>query len=110
MTPVILMMIFVIVQAGLWFHAVQVAENAAADGADRARRYHATASDGETAAQQFVAEAGITLAAAPAVDRSDDTASVTVTVTVAHLVPGWPGTVSRTAVAPVERFIPEGDR
>ena len=36
--------------------------------------------------------------------------SASVTVEVPRLLPGFPGTVRRTSVAPVERFLPESER
>ena len=55
-TPVLLLLIMVVIQFGLWYHASHVAEAAAQQGASVARVEAATAADGRTSAQQFMAD------------------------------------------------------
>ncbi|HTD49543.1 MAG TPA: TadE/TadG family type IV pilus assembly protein, partial [Acidimicrobiia bacterium] len=60
-TPVLLLLIMVVIQFGLWYHASHVAEAAAQQGAAAARVETGTAADGRASAQQFMADAAATL-------------------------------------------------
>jgi len=103
LTPLLLLLVLVSVQAALWYHAGQLADSAAADGAAAAARYAAGTGAGEAAVAQFVADAGGQLVSAGL--SADGTAVVaTVAVRVPHVVPGWPDVVTRRASAPIERL------
>lgn len=106
LTPVLLLLVLVSVQAALWYHAVQLADNAAADGASAAARYAAGIDAGSAALAGFVADAGGHLVAG-AVTGDGTVMTATATVRVPHLLPGWPDTVTRQATAPVERLTVE---
>jgi Flp pilus assembly protein TadG len=107
LTPVLLLLVLVSVQAALWYHAVQLADNAAADGAATAARHGADAAAGTTAVAEFVREGGGRLLATEVV--SDGTQMVvSATIHVPGVVPGWPDTVTRRATAPVERLTDSG--
>jgi Flp pilus assembly protein TadG len=103
LTPLVLLLVLVSVQAALWYHAAEVADSAAADGAAAAARYAAGTGTGTAAVAQFVAESGGRLVSASI--SADGTAMVaTVAVHVPTVVPGWPDTVTRRASAPIERL------
>jgi Flp pilus assembly protein TadG len=110
LVPVLLLLVLVVVQAGLWLHAAQLADHAAADGAAAAARYGSTTGDGITAAAAFVADAGGRLAADPAVISGPATVRVAVRVHVPRVVPGWPDEVEGVADVPTERVVPETQR
>jgi Flp pilus assembly protein TadG len=107
LTPVVLALIVVIAQAALWFHAVQLADGAAAEAVTAASRYGASPADGEQALRQFTVEAGAKVASA-LVSGGDQEVVATVTVEVPHVVPWWPGTVTRSAHATTEHLAPVG--
>jgi len=103
LTPLVLLLVLVSVQAALWFHAAQLADSAAADGAAAAARYAAGTGAGEAAVAQFVADAGGQLVSS-SVSADGTTMVATVAVHVPHVVPGWPAVVTRRASAPIERL------
>jgi Flp pilus assembly protein TadG len=107
LTPLVLLLVLVSVQAALWYHATQLADSAAADGASAAARFAAGTGAGEAAITQFVADAGgLLVSAAVSVDGTAVVA--TVAVHVPHVVPGWPDVVTRRASAPIERLTEAG--
>jgi hypothetical protein len=108
-TPVLLLAVLLVVQLALWMHAAQVADAAAAKGAAAAALRSGTAADGVQAASVVVTQAGSVLAAPPRATRGT-TATVEVRVRLTRIVPGLPSVVTRRAVAPVERFLPESRR
>jgi hypothetical protein len=109
-TPALLAIVLVVLQAALWFHAGQLAGHAAADAVDAAAAHGARAADGVGAAEAFVADAGGRLADAPVVVVSATAVTATVTVRVPRLVPGWPATVVQRTTGPLERVVPEAGR
>ena len=104
--PALMALIFITVQAGLYFYARNVALAAAQEGARAAAARGATSTEGANAASAFVSRAGAQLLGASAVssERTATTVTVTVSGTSVSLVPGFPGRVIRqSASAPVER-------
>jgi hypothetical protein len=95
--------VLVVVQTALWYHAAEVADNAAGDGASAAARLGASAALGSAAAADFVADAGGQLVEAH-VSADGTTMVATATVHVPRVIPGWPDTVTRSASAPMERI------
>lgn len=111
--PVLLLLLMLIVQFGLMFHARNVAEQAAQEGAAVARQFNGSASDGKTDAQAFLAEVGTgTLRKQRVkVSRTDTRATATVSGVVVSVVPGLKLRVSESASGPVEHYVPlDGDR
>jgi Flp pilus assembly protein TadG len=104
--PVLLLLIMLIVQFGLWYHAAHVAEAAAQEGVRTARVDTGSAPAGQARAQQFVENAAPTLLVDVAVNatRTADTARVEVTGTVRSIVPGMNLPVRAAAESPVELF------
>src|SRR6266567_4056943 len=97
-TPVLLLLVLLVVQVGLYFHASHIALAAAEEGARAARTRLGTA-----------AALGDGLIRSPVVTatRSPATARVEVRGQVATVVPGLRLTVDRAVESPIERFIPE---
>lgn len=108
--PALLFWIMLIVQYGLWFHAKQVAEAAAAEAVDAARPANATADDGTFAARALLDSSGNLANARIDVDRGAERVSVEVSGDAPQLVPGLDWSVTARADAAIERFIPEPDR
>lgn len=106
--PMVLALIFGIVQGGLFFHARTVALAAAQEGVRAASGLDATAADGAVAAREFLAKAGgpSTLSdAAVQPQRSTTQASVTVSGFAPSVLPGWTGPrIVQTSQMPVERW------
>ncbi len=115
--PAFLFMILLIVQLGLYFHAISIASAAAQEGARDASLQPASLEAGETAARDLLDALAPELLAGADVDGQfvDGGESVRMTVTgdVSQVV-AIPGadlsiSVSETAETPVERFRPAGD-
>ncbi len=104
LTPLLLLLVLVSVQAALWYHAAQLADSAAADGASAAARYGASTAIGTTALAAFVTDAGGLLVTS-SVSGNGAAMVATATVHVPHLLPGWPELVTRRASAPIERLV-----
>jgi Flp pilus assembly protein TadG len=107
--PVVLTLLLLSVQAGLFFHARHVARAAANEGLRAARLYGHTAVDGQAAAAQLLRQSGGDLISDEQVTATRDTstASVSVTGQAISLLPGVSLNVSETSSGPVERFTPD---
>ena len=104
--PVLLFLIMVIIQAGLWFHGAQIMEAAAQEGVRAGRVDSATAADAEDRARQFVSTLSPSLASTSRVQASRTAATTRVSVEgqVEAVIPGLRLTVRGTAESPTERF------
>ena len=104
--PVLLFLIMVIIQAGLWCHGSQIMEAAAQEGVRAGRVDSATAVDAEERARQFVSTLSPSLASTSTVHASKTAATTRVTVEgqVEAVIPGLRLTVSGSAESPTERF------
>jgi Flp pilus assembly protein TadG len=108
--PVVLFWIMLIVQYGLWWHAKQVANAAAAEAVDAAQVSSGTARDGEDAAASYLAQSGNLDDITITVSREPTAVTVEVHGDAPRLVPGIEWSVTARSAAPVERFIPEFER
>jgi Flp pilus assembly protein TadG len=110
--PALLLALMLIVQFGLLFHAKNVAENAAQEGAAAGRRFDGSEAGAAERARTFLAELGPRMLSNRTVttQRTPETATVTVTGTVISLVPGLDLTVEESASGPVERYVPPADQ
>jgi Flp pilus assembly protein TadG len=106
--PALLFTLMLIVQFGLMFHARNIAEQAAQEGAATARRFDGTEANAKDKTNQFLASLGTSTLEDRnvTVNRTGQTATVTVTGTVISLVPGLHLSVSESASGPVERYVP----
>jgi Flp pilus assembly protein TadG len=111
LTPVLLFLVLVIVQFGLWYHAQHVANAAAEQGLDSASANGGTADGGRQRAEEFLEGAAPTLIEDAVVtsSRESDIATVEVRGIAVALIPGLTLTVSAETSSPVERFY-EDDR
>ena len=108
--PVVLFWIMLTVQYGLWWHAKQVANAAAAEAVDAAQVSTGSASDGEDAAASYLAQSGNLDNITVTVSREPTVVTVEVRGDAPQLVPGFEWSVTARSTAPVERFIPEPER
>ena len=114
--PVVLLILFGVIQGALYFHGRNVALAAAEQGVRTARADGQTNRAGTAAghARQFLADTGelnnlTALSITPDVDA--DTVRVTVTARTVSLLPGMPGPkISQTAAGNIERFTNDGNR
>lgn len=105
--PLAFLLLFTLIQGGVWLHGRSVAHHAAQQAVDAQRVYDAAPGAGVAAADAYLARMGGSLNGA-AVHVSDDNETVSVRVegNVINLVPGWSGHVSQSVRAPVEKFRP----
>ncbi|UUW92488.1 TadE/TadG family type IV pilus assembly protein [Pimelobacter simplex] len=106
--PALLFGLMLIVQAGLYFHARNVAEQAAQEGAAEARAFDGDEASAKQRAMTFLGALGDRALTDRnvEVDRGAETATVTVSGDVISLVPGVSWSVSESASGPVERYVP----
>ncbi|MFG2885726.1 TadE/TadG family type IV pilus assembly protein [Streptomyces sp. NPDC048297] len=105
--PLAFLMLFGLIQGGIWFHGRSVAHHAAQQALDAQRVYGAPDGAGQEAGHEFLAGMGGSLANPQIhVNAGADTVSVQVEGDVIMLVPGWRVHVSQTVQAPVEKFRP----
>lgn len=105
--PALFAVMFLGMQAALYYHARTVAIAAAQEGARAAGSEIGRESDGIAAANQFVSDAGgddVLVGAAFTADRSGTTATVTVQGFSLSVIPGWKPVVRQTASVPIERL------
>ena len=107
-TPALLFLCMVLVQIGLWFHAVHVTRAAAQEGARAARVEGGTEAAGQARAEAFLRSAAPRLIRSVdvEVDRNGETARVEVRGEVLEVVPFIRLAVSGSSEGPVERFRP----
>lgn len=106
--PVVIALVLVPFQVGLWWHATQVAHAAAQEAVDAAQTLDGTEADGMAVATWFLDQAGHLTDTDVTVTRSDETVTAHVTGVAPRLLFDW--SVTATATGPVERFVPEPDR
>jgi Flp pilus assembly protein TadG len=106
--PVLLLLITLVFQFALWYHAEHVVQAAAEEGVRAARLQGGTAADGQTRAEDFLSRAGPTIVHNPTVTatRDPDTATVAITGTAVEVIPGLRLPLHSRATAVVERFRP----
>ena len=108
--PAVLFWLMLIVQYGLWWHAKQVANAAAAEAVDAAQIDTGTAAEGEAAAASYLAQSGNLTSITIAIDRGPAVVAAEIRGNAPQLVPGFAWAVTARSEAPVERFIPEPER
>lgn len=110
--PALFLLIMGVIQVALIAHAQNVAEAAAQEGVAAARKFNASAADGEATASAALADLGPRMLTGRevVVARTATTATVTVTGRALSIVPGFGRTIVETSSGPVERYVaPERD-
>ena len=108
--PLLVWWLMLIVQYGLWWHAKQVADAAAAEAVDVAQTVDGTAADGEAAALSLLDTSGNLSGVSVSVDRGADVVTAEVQGDAPKLVPGWGWGVTARSQAPVERPLSASER
>ena len=108
--PLLLWWLMLIVQYGLWWHAKQVADAAAAEAVDVAQTPDGSAAEGDAAARGFLTRSGNLRNVTVDVTRADDVVTVQVQGDAPRLVPGWDWGVTARSEAPIERLVLEGEQ
>jgi hypothetical protein len=103
--PILMVMLFTVLQVALWWHGQSVAVAAAQHGLDAARVPGGTAAAGESTVDQFVGQVGGFEVTQVQVERSAVEVQVTVRGQVASLVPFLEVRVGATLQGPVERVV-----
>jgi Flp pilus assembly protein TadG len=105
--PALFALMFLGMQAALFYHARTTAIAAAQEGARAAGAEHGRTSDGTAAATAFINQAGgdgVLQNTSTTVSRTTTTATVTVTGFSLSVIPGWHVRITQTATVPVERL------
>jgi Flp pilus assembly protein TadG len=104
--PALFAVMFLGMQAALFYHARSVAIAAAQEGARAASAESGTRSDGVAAADAFVSDAGGDVLSSVSVTADQTATTVTVTVTGHSLsvIPGWTPRIEQSASLPTERI------
>lgn len=104
--PALFAVLFLGMQAALYFHARTIAIAAAQEGARAAGAEDGTSRDGGRAAAAYLADVGGDALESTdvRVSRTATTASVTVTGRSLSVLPGWRPTVRQEATVTVERL------
>lgn len=110
LTPILILLVFLGIQAAIYFHAANVAAAAASQGAAAGSRRGSGIAEATAAADQTLADLGDSGEAQTTAEQDAAFVRVTVQVDVPRILPFFPETVSRTAIEPNERFVPESDR
>lgn len=106
LVPLMVLLLMVVVQFGVYFHTRAVATTAAHQGADNARILDGTSEAGTAAATQFLDQnAGALRDRSVAVERTGTDVTVTVTGEVLSLIPFASFPLDVRVSAPVERII-----
>ena len=116
--PVLLVLMLLVVYAGraaaadadVRSAAARAARAASLTGDLAAAETAATDTSGQTAAAGLLAQAGHLTDIRIRIDRTPDTVVATVAGVAPQVVPGFRWSVSATAAAAPERFIPQGER
>ena len=106
--PVTLLIVLLIIQFGVWYHASDVARAAAQQGVKAASAYGATAAEGQASADTVLRQNGNSLIQAPLVTpyRDGAVARVTVTGSALSVVPAFHLSIHVSATSPVEAVRP----
>ena len=108
--PVVLLLVMLIVQFGLWLHAQHVASAAAQEGLLAAQVESGTSAAGHDRAEAFLTQAGGLREVRIDAARDADHARVEVAGATPMVVPGMSLRVTAVVEGPVERFVAEPDR
>jgi len=110
-TPLLLMLVFGVIQFGLWQHAVHIAVAAAQDGARAARTEQGTATAGQAATQALLDQLGHGQIrdAQVTVTRTPERTRVAILAHTEAIVFGLDLPIRAVADSPTERFRPDLD-
>ncbi len=109
--PLLLLIVMLVIQAGVWMHATHVAQAAATRVASTAAAYESSAAAGQGAGGDTLAAIGDGVLKNPSVSVTRTATEVRVQIggTAASVVPGVRWRVEAVVVRPVERWTDPGD-
>lgn len=111
LTGLTVVLVMLVVQLGLFFHARTIVNAAAQDGLRAAQLEGAGPGTAQRAARQVLVGSDRLLPQPVVIVReTSNEIEVVVAAEVVSLVPFWQGEVRSQVVGPVEKFRPQGDR
>ena len=110
--PSLIIVIMMVFQVGMFWHAKQAADVAAEEAVDAAQVATATEADGYSGAATILGQAGNLRNAEVSVTRDEAAGVVTVTITgnAPSIIPFGSWGVAATAQGSIEKFIPADER
>jgi Flp pilus assembly protein TadG len=104
--PLLLLIVMLVIQAGVWMHATHIAQAAATRAASTAAAYQSSAGAGQSAGGDTLAAIGSGVLKGPqvSVTRTATEVRVHISGTASTVVPGIRWRVSTEVVRPVERW------
>jgi TadE-like protein len=108
--PVVLMVLWLAIQATVFIHGANVADAAANEGAAAAARYGSSSKVGGRVIGHVLSDLGVTRGANWNVSHSGSEVVARVTVDLPRIAPFFPTSVTRSAHEPIERFLTESQR
>ena len=113
-TPLLMLLILLVIQFGIWAHATHVAQATAEEALAAARVQGGTTAAGQNRASQVLGQIGGAILISPhvTITRTATTVTVTITASAERVVPlpGLTLPVTVTVTGPVERFVPATQR
>ena len=110
--PALIIVIMMVFQVGMFWHAKQAADVAAEEAVEAAQIASATEADGYAGAATILSQAGNLRNAVVAVERNEAAGLVTVTITgnAPSIIPFGSWAIAAEARGSIERFIPADER
>lgn len=108
--PVVLMVLWLAIQATVFFHGANVADAAANEGAAAASRYGSSSRVGGRVIDRTLSNLGASHGAMWQISKSGSEVIARVTVRLPRIAPFFPTSVTRSAHEPVERIFAESER
>ena len=104
--PLLLLIVMLVIQAGVWFHATHIAQAAANRAAATAAAYHSSAGAGRSAGADTLTAIGSGVLKNPSVSVTRTATEVRVTIhgVASTVVPGMHWHVETTVVRPTEHW------
>jgi hypothetical protein len=110
LTPILILLILLVVQMSIYFHASHVASAAAAEGATAGAGVSPDEGRAEIVAAEFVQQLGGEVSQPPHASIESEMMRVRVSLTIPAIVPFFTDEVVRQAVEPLEEVVVEADR
>lgn len=108
--PVVLLVLWLAIQATVFLHGANVASAAANEGAAVAARYGSSTGAGERAISRTLSALDSSSSASWSVKKAGSVVVATVRLRLPRIVPFFPMTVARTSREPIEMFMTEDMR
>lgn len=108
--PVVLLVLWLAIQATVFLHGANVASAAANEGAAAAARYGSSTGAGERAISRTLSALDSSSRASWSVKKAGSVVVATVRLRLPRIVPFFPMTVDRTSREPIEMFMTEDMR